>query len=157
MKKKVIIVLLCIHLLLLYTGTSLFDFSKLPASLQPAVSYYLSLVGGHPYNFFSPEIPTQTVVRCTIHKSDGSTYTETLEKFTNSFELRSTYLFQILDDAEGYETAAKIAAHYCFKEHPDARSVDVSIGRFVVPDINDYKQGVGNSFSEVYIQNFPHE
>jgi hypothetical protein len=139
-------------------GTGLFDFGKIPAALQPTVAWYLSLVGGHNYSFFSPDIPTQTIVKCEIIYKSGDTSTVAFEESINSFTLRSTYLFQLLSDNHDYETAAKIADRYCFGiGGVNTRTVRVSIGKFIVPSIADYKAGKPYGFSELYTETFTHE
>ena len=157
MKKSIIIALLALHLLLIFLGTSLFDFGKVPSVLQSPIAFYLSLTGGHPYNFFSPDIPTQIVVRCYITEADGQIRTETFDRKSNIFQLRANYLFQMLTNGDNPEAASQIAANYCFTRHTAARSVRVSIDRFIVPSVEDHKQGKQCSFSELYTQTFPHE
>lgn len=151
------IFLLSLHLLLIFLGTSLFDFGKIPSALQSPIAFYLAITGGHPYNFFSPDIPTQIVVRCFITEADGQIKTETFDRKSNIFQLRANYLFQMLTNGGNPEASAEIAAHYCVSRHPNARSVRVSIDRFMVPPIEEYKKGKQCSYSELYTQTFLHE
>jgi hypothetical protein len=157
MKKKIIITLLAAHLLLLYAGTRFFDFGKIPTALQSPIIIYLSIVGGHNYAFFSPDIPTQILVRCKMTYMDGHTEYLNFDSVANTYQLRSNYLYQILDNEEGYETTAKIAANYCFKQHANARTVKVSVSRYIVPSIQDYKAGKGSRIDELFSYNFTHE
>jgi len=157
MKNKILTTLLLLHLSMIFLGTGLVDFSKVPSGLHGPIAWYLAISGGHPYNFFSPDIPTQVIVRCYITDTNGLETMETFGETKNTYELRTNYLFQLLDNVGDPETAAKIAAHACFKRHAGARSVRVSIGRFVVPSVKDYKRGEKSSISEFYTQTFAHE
>ena len=156
-KNKIIAIFLALHLIIILLGTSLVDFSRVPAILHAPISYYLALIGGHPYIFFSPDIPTQIVIDCYVTDTSGRVTTEHFDRKSNTFQLRSNYLFQILANDDDPETAAQIASRYCFRCHPAAKSVKVSIGRFIVPSLRDYKQGHQCSFSELYTQTFTHE
>lgn len=157
MRKKLIICLLGLHLLVFFSASSLINFGSLPDVYQKAAVHYLAVTGGHPYNFFSPDIPKQIVVKCFITDSTGKSYMETFDKNTNTFELRANYLFQLLDNGDDPESAVQIAARYCFGHHRSAEKVKVSIGKFIVPSIAAYKKGVACSFSEIYSETFPHE
>ena len=157
LRKNIVIFLLSLHLILIFLGSSLFDFGKVPLALQPSIATYLALTGGHPYNFFSPDIPTQIIVKCYITETDGQITMETFDRKSNIFQLRANYLFQLLDNAGDNETAARLAAHYCFRQHSNTRSVRVSVGKFIVPSIDEYKQGKQCSYSELYTQTYLHE
>ena len=157
MKNRLISILLIIHLFLIILGTNLVDFAKVPAFLRSPVGFYLALTGGHSYASFSPDIPTQIVVRCYITDRTGQVLTRTIEKKANTFDLRANYLFQFLDNVSDLETAGKLAADHCFKTYPDAVSVRVSIGRFIVPKITEYKAGRKSNFAELYTNTFDHE
>jgi hypothetical protein len=157
MRRKTINFLLILHLSIIFLGTSLFDFAKVPPLFQTPVIYYLAMTGGHPYNFFSPDIPTQTLVNCYITEKDNKVDTLTFDKNTNTFELRLNYLFQLLDNNEDMETATQIASDYCFRTFINAESVHVSIDKFIVPSIQAYKQGKKATLSELYTQTFTHE
>jgi hypothetical protein len=155
MKKKLIIFLLALHLLLIFVGTSLFNFSKIPVSLQAPVIYYLSLIGGHNYAFFSPDIPPQTIVRCEIKYKSGGSRTITFDRTSNTFALRADYVFQLLSSNSDYETAAQIAARDCINiSPPRTQQVKVSIGTFIVPSVEEYKAGKRPTFSELYSEDF---
>ena len=156
-KNKIIAVFLTLHLIIILLGTSLVDFARVTAILHAPISYYLALTGGHPYNFFSPDIPTQIVVDCYMTDTSDKVMAEHFDRKSNTFQLRSNYLFQILANDDDPETAALIASRYCFRRHPAAKSVRVSVSRFVVPSTLDYKQGKQCSFSELYTQTFTHE
>ena len=156
MKKKLVIFILGIHLLLIVAGTSMVDFEKIPEVLQKPIGYYLAMTGGHPYNFFSPDIPMQIVVKCYILDTAGRLSVIHFDKNTNTFELRTNYVFQLLNNTDDLETAADIAAKYCFRQCKDAASVRVSIGKWVVPSIEEYKVGKSSNFAEIYTQTFKH-
>jgi hypothetical protein len=157
MRNKIISLLLVLHLSVIFMGTCLIDFGKIPVVLQAPIVWYLAVTGGHPYNFFSPDVPSQIVVRCYITDSAGKIEMETFDRNTNTFELRSNYLFQLLDNNGDQEAAANIAAHYCFAHHHNAKSVRVSINKFMVPSIHEYKTGKHCYYSELYTQDFTHE
>ena len=157
MRKKLIICLLGLHLFVFFSATSLVNFGRLPVAYQSAAIHYLAVTGGHPYNFFSPDIPNQIVVKCLIIDSAGKSYTETFDKNTNTLELRANYLFQLLDNGDDPETAAQIAAQYCFRHYKSAEKVKVSIGKFIVPSVADHEKGVACSFLEIFSETFPHE
>ena len=98
----------------------------------------------------------QIVVRCYIVDTAGKTSVIHFDKNTNTFELRTNYVFQLLNNTDDPETAADIAAKYCFRKCKDAASVRVSIGKWVVPSIEEYKAGKSSSFAEIYTQTFKH-
>jgi hypothetical protein len=155
MKKKLIIFLLALHLLLIFMGTNLWDFSKVPVSLKTPIMYYMSLIGGHNYAFFSPDIPPQTIVRCEIVYKSGESRFVNFDNTHNTFALRADYVFQLLSSNSDYETAAEIAARYCINKSPiHTQLVKVSIGTFIVPSVEDYKAGKTPTFSELYSEDF---
>jgi len=156
-KNKIIAVFLTLHLIIILLGTSLVDFARVPAILHAPISYYLALTGGNPYSFFSPDIPTQIVVDCYMTDISGRVTTEHFDRKSNTFQLRANYLFQILANDDDTETAAQIASGYCFRKHPAARYVRVSISRFIVPSIQDYKQVTQCSFSELYSKTYTND
>ena len=157
MKKKIIICLLALHLCLIYAGTRIFDFEKVPAAMRGAVTYYLSLVGGHDYAFFSPDIPTQVLVRCQVIYPDGHSELVSFDHVGNTFQLRSNYVFQIFDAPDSYDVSGRIASDYCFAQHPNANKVKVSIDRYIVPSIQEYKNGKGYGLDELYTHIYTHE
>ena len=157
MKKKLIIFLLAMHLLFIYMGTQLFSFGLLPPRVQLGVMYYLSLVGGHPYSFFSPDIPSQTIVTCLVTDSAGEAHTITFDQSRNTLELRSTYTMQLLADNHDYETITQLAHNYCAARYGHARKIQVSIGRYVAPMMEEYKAGKRGGIKEQYEQTFPNE
>lgn len=157
LKKKLIIFLLGLHLLLIAVGTCLFDFSRVPSVLQPYVSVYLALIGGHSYAFFSPDVPRQVVAHCLVTDSAGDKQIITYGWGRNTAELRATYLIQFLDNVTAPEVAAKLLAEESFKRCPHARSIQVLIGYINVPAVKDYKLGARNSFELEYHETFYHE
>lgn len=158
MNKWFIGILLCAHLLLLCLGTDLFDFGKVPRRLRPFVLHYLALCGGHPYAFFSPEVPKEILVECRVLKSDGQIEIIRFGSGASSTELRETYLYQFLNNSSAIETTGPLlAAHYCFLKYPMARSVQVSIRILKIPTIAASRAGTQASMEELVHQDFAHD
>lgn len=157
MRNKLLTFLLALHLFVVFLGTGLVDFSAVPRAMQGPVSYYLAICGGHPYNFFSPDIPKQVVVNCYITDSSGAEHTEAFAEKKNSYQLRANYLFQLLDNINDPQTAARLAARDCFKRYKGAAKVRIEIGRYIVPPVEDFKQGKKAGIASIYTQTFTHE
>lgn len=165
MKKGIIIFLLASHLFLFFMGTSFFNFDRVPEKLQALVIYYLSITGGHSYNFFSPDIPQQVLVTCTVTDSNGSLFDSHgkfhMEHFgstENTYELRSDYFFQSISNNGDYEAAGEVAIHHCLKKYPKAKAIEVVFSRYSAPDIVDFKEGHGRgSLNHFYTKNYTRE
>lgn len=156
MKRAIIITLLCLHLIFIFLGTSLVDFAWVPEAIRPPISLHLSLTGGHSYAFFSPEIPKQIIVSCRTIDSSGLAYTDSFGAVSDTRDLRTNYLFQLLNNENENEAAARIAADICFKKYPHASFVQIAISRVIVPTVQAYKQGQRNTLAELYSETFYH-
>ncbi|MBS1596454.1 MAG: hypothetical protein JST90_19235 [Bacteroidetes bacterium] len=126
-------ILLAVHLLLICTGSRIFDFSWLPAVLQQPDIYYLSLTGGHPYSFFSPDIPPQYLVSAVITDSSGAMTQLEMNSSSNAAGLRIVAAIQLLCDNEDYKTLGEIVSRYYRQLYPGSRTIAVTISRYLPP------------------------
>ncbi len=138
LKKGIVSILLSFHLLLVFTGTRIFDFGRLPEWLQHPTIFYLSLTGGHPYSFFSPDIPAQYIVTTTLTDSSGHAYYRIMDRSTSTAGLRIMASIQLMCDNEDYETLAAIVAKYQRAQNPDTKKIVVTISKCLAPPPGTY-------------------
>ena len=157
MKKLLITSLLAIHLIILYLGSNLFDLRRLPLRMQAPLNIYFAGVGATTYGFFAIDYTSQPVVKCYILETDNTIKEEAFGLEEASYEFKSGLPFEILYSQGAYELAARLAADHCYRTHPSAKVVKISLGQYQVPSTTEYKAGKKCSFSEYYNGTYLHE
>jgi hypothetical protein len=157
MKKKIIILLLGAHLILVYMSTCFFNINWIPFRIQRPFIIYSEAVGAIRYDFFATDITTQPVAKCYVLDSDDQIKAEVFGTEGSAYDFKAGLPFDVLFSQKAHELSARIAAMNCYKLHPHAKVVKVMLGEFQVPLIGEYRKGKKNTFLEYYSGIYVHE
>jgi hypothetical protein len=155
MKSIIVKVFLLVHLFFILTGSVLLQFCNLEYPLlERIIDIYSSWTGGgQKYNFFSPEVGYQNAAKAYILTDNDSLIIEAFGGNKNHLDIRiSKFIHSAfsIKNAKAFELNARLLSAYIFGIYPNARIVEISLGKVVIPEIKKYLYDPTPSFEEYY-------
>ncbi|MFN7115635.1 MAG: hypothetical protein ACK4TA_02490 [Saprospiraceae bacterium] len=152
MKSRFIIYFLAFHLLIIITGSILMPFFKLKVHfIDRLVDVYSSWTGGgHGYSFFSPDVGYQNAAKVFILTENDSLIVEAFGGNKNHLDARISSFIHSAYNIKVYELNARLLSAYIFGTYPDAKVVEISLGKYIIPDLKTYHTQPDAQFSEYY-------
>lgn len=106
--------------------------------------------GGHGYSFFSPDVGYQNAAKVFILTQQDSLITEAFGDNKSHLDARISSFIHSAYNIQVFELNARLLSAYVFGMHPDAKVVEISLGKYIIPDLKDYTANSESHFSEYY-------
>jgi len=135
--------------------SNLFPVSWFSEDAQKFVTVYSSWTGGgHGYAFFAPDIGSQNIAKSFTLLENGELVVDAYGSGENSFEVRMSSFIHSMHNSQVPELTARILSSYCFGKYENSKLVSVSLGKYAVPEIEEFKAGEQASYQEYYMGTF---
>lgn len=152
MKSRIFTFFLWFHLLVIVTGAILIPFCKLRVDfVDRFIEVYSSWTGGgHGYSFFSPDVGYQNAAKVFILNAQDSLIVEAFGGNSNHLDARISSFIHSAYNIKVYELNARLLSAYIFGAYPDAKVVEISLGKYVIPDLSEANLGKEPEFAAYY-------
>jgi hypothetical protein len=152
MKSRLFIYFLWFHFAIIITGAILMPFFKLKVDfINRFIDIYSSWTGGgHGYSFFAPDVGYQNAAKIFILTQKDSLIVEAFGDNKSHLDARISSFIHSSYNIKVYELNARLLSAYVFGMHPDAKVVEISLGKYIIPDLQDYAANPEPQFAEYY-------
>lgn len=106
--------------------------------------------GGHGYSFFSPDVGYQNAAKVFILTKNDSLIVEAFGGNKTHLDARISSFIHSAYNIKVYELNARLLSAYVFGAYPDAKVVEISLGKYIIPDLRDYATHPLPEFVEYY-------
>ncbi|HMO39545.1 MAG TPA: hypothetical protein PKC76_16195 [Saprospiraceae bacterium] len=152
MKSRPIIIFLCFHFITIIIGAIVLPFGKCNLGYAGRLlDVYASWTGGgHGYSFFSPDVGYQNVAKVFILTENDSLLVEAFGGNKTHLDARISAFIHSAYNIKVYELNARLLAAYVFGIYPEAKVVEISLGKYIIPNLNEYATNPEPDFSAYY-------